>query len=307
MSRLDALLQKHPATGRAYDYLYQLHISFLCRHFPVEACRRLYRDHVGKDLNLEDPKDFNEKLQWMKLYGRHPLQAACADKQGMKEYVAGQGLGHLLPRTLGLYGRVEDIPWRDLPDQFVLKCTHGCGFNLICRDKGRLDLRASTRKLRKWMRIDYGVVAAEFHYSAIRPRILCEEYLADGTGLRPTDYKVYCFAGKPHCILACTAREESGLARFDFYDPDWRELPYIQSGFSSGRTHPRPEALSGMLAACETLAGPFPFVRMDFYDIGGRAVLGEMTFTPMGGMETGLTPLALETLGRLLELPDRIP
>ena len=131
VSRLDAFMQKHRATGQAYDYLYQLHIAFLCRCFPAAACRRLYRDHLGKDLDLDDPKDFNEKLQWLKLYGRHPLQAACADKQGMKDYAAGRGLGHLPPRTLGVYDGVRDIPWSDLPDRFVLKCTHGCGFNLI--------------------------------------------------------------------------------------------------------------------------------------------------------------------------------
>lgn len=305
MSLLDALLQKHPVTGRAYDYLYQLHFAYLCRHRPVEACRRLYRDRMGREPDLDDPKDFYEKLQWLKLHAQHPLQAGCADKQGMKEYAAAHGLAHLLPRTLGIYGTVGEIPWRDLPDQFVLKCTHGCGFNLICRDRDRLDPRAAARKLGKWLRTDYSRVAAEFHYADIPPRILCEEYLSDGSGLRPTDYKVYCFGGKPHCILVCTDRNETGSARFDFYDISWRKLPYFQAHLGSGREIPRPAGLSGMLAASEILARPFPFVRMDFYDIGGREVLGEMTFTPMGGVETGLTGLALETLGGLLELPAR--
>ncbi|WP_306591695.1 ATP-grasp fold amidoligase family protein [Geothrix sp. 21YS21S-4] len=272
------------------------------------ASRSIYRDRMGKDLDLGAPRNFNEKLQWLKLYWRHPLVPVCADKARMKGYAADRGFPHLVPQTLGVYGDVRDIPWAELPDRFVLKCTHGCGFNILCPDKSRLDVAEAARKLRRWLKTDYSLVAAELHYAEIPPRILCEEYLTDGSGPRPIDYKVYCFGGKPHCILACADRGEAGEARFDFYDAGWTaRLPYCDPSISLGRDLPAPASLPEMLAACEALAQPFPFVRMDFYDIGGRARLGEMTFTPMGCAETGYTEQALDALGRLLELPAKRP
>ena len=306
MSILSELAEKHPLTDRFYDRIYMARLAFLCRFFPLAATRYLYRKYLGKELNLEAPQDFNEKLLWLKHYWQHPLVETCADKYEMRGYVENLGYGHLLPRLIGVYDDPREIDWDALPDRFVLKCNHGCGFNILCPDKRDLDTGEATARLKRWMKTDYSVIAAEFHYARMKPRILCEEFLDDQSGVRPTDYKVYCFDGKAHCILACTSRDLAGHAKFDFYDRDWtRKLEYSQSSLRADRVIPRPDALPAMIEASEALSKPFPFVRMDFYNINNQAVLGEMTFTPMGCMETGYTDLGQEALGALVRLPAR--
>lgn len=265
--------------------------------------RARYRLAWGRWPDFRNPTTFDEKLLWLNLYWRHPLKTECGDKYTMRQYVEQHGLGHLLPKLHAVYGAVDEIDFDALPFPCVLKCSHGCKCNVFCRSRETLDVKAARRDLRRWMRTDFSRILGELHYGAMQPRILCEEFLDDGTGQLPLDYKVYCFGGKPYCVLCCTEREPNGKATFRFFDLEWKPLSLYRVESAAVRKIPRPITLPDMLAAAATLAAPFPFVRVDFYSIGDRPVLGELTFTPDGCIDRDLTDEAQQTLGSLLMLP----
>lgn len=274
---------------------------------PVLLAKYRFKARTGRRLNLENPQSFDEKLLWLMLYWKNPLKTRCADKYTMRSYVEEHGLGHLLPELLGIYENSTEIDFDELPERFVLKCTHGWGTNVICRSKAELNLEETKRKLDAWIKTDWSKVAGEIHYGLIKPRIICEGYLDDLANDVPCDYKVYCFDGKAHCTMACTERGLDRHAKFDFYDREWKnKLPYSKSSLHTDRNITKPKAYEEMIDAAELLSKPFPFVRMDFYNINGKAVIGEMTFTPAGCIDTGYTELAQHILGEMIKLPEKL-
>lgn len=288
-----------------YEALYQ---ASLIRFSPVLFVKYRYKKIYGKSIRLRNPETFDEKLLWLLLYWRHPLKTECGDKYTMRLYLEQKGWGHLLPELLGVYESSNDIDYDTLPHKFVLKCTHGCGYNIICTNKDEFDKYDAKTKLDKWMKIDYSKVAGEIHYNSMRHRIICEQFLDDLACDLPVDYKVYCFDGKVHCTLSVHERKlDVHHALFDFYDREWKtKLSYSRSSLLADRKIPKPVAYDEMLEAAENLSKPFPFVRMDFYAIKGKAILGEMTFTPSGCIDKGYTDLGQTTLGNLLKLPQKI-
>jgi len=238
------------------------------------------------------------------LYHRNPLATRCADKYAVRSYVEELGLGSLLPRQYGVYERVDEIDFSKLPQQHVLKCTHGCGFNIICADKDKLDVRDAKRKLKKWLNVDFSKVKGEVHYAGIKPRIVCQEYLSESENELPSDYKIYCFNGMPHCTMACTERMPNGPAKYDFYDLEWKnKLPYSRTSLLANRTIAKPKGYEEMIAAAAKLSRPFLFVRIDFYSIKGKPVFGEMTLTPSGCVDKNYTDIAQMEMGALIKLP----
>ena len=265
-----------------------------------------YLRSTGRWFRAGSARTFDEKLLWMMLYWRHPLKSRCADKYAVRSYVEEAGLGHLLAPLVGVYDSAAEIDFGALPDRFVLKTTHASQLNIICGDKSRLDPVDARRKLDAWLATDISWLAGELHYASIPPRIVCEAYLEDAPGKRLNDYKIYCFHGTPHCTMACTDRTDAG-ANYNVYDVEWRrKLPYFKSSEGSDRRIEKPPAYEEMLGAAAVLAKPFPFVRADFYSVGGRAVFGELTFTPHGCIDTDMTGEAQRTMGRLLTLPEKL-
>jgi len=283
--------------------------SALLRLSPVLFAKRRYRLMVGRALDLDHPRTFDEKLLWLMLYWRHPLKSTCGDKYSMRAYVAGHGWERILPTLAGVYERSGDIDFDALPEKFVLKCTHGWGFNIICKNKAALDRDEVRRRLDAWMAADMSTYFGELHYASMQHRIICEHYLDDLSGEEPIDYKLYCFGGKVHCTLVCQQRSvRHGHPLFDFYDRTWTsKLPYSRTNSMADRSVPQPRSYDEMVAAAEELSKPFPFVRMDFYDIQGRAVLGEMTFTPNACIDPDYPDDAQRVLGSLIVLPERFP
>lgn len=278
--------------------LYNLSPGLLTKH--------RYRRLKGRWPNLKNPQSFDEKLIWLNLYWRHPLKARCGDKFTMRSYVTDRGLEHLLPNLLGVYESVDKINFNTFPQRFVLKCTHGCGFNIVCKDKSILDIAETKRTLSKWMKVDFSKIYGELHYTEMKPRIICENYLEELGSDLPSDYKIFCFYGKVYCTMACTGRSLNGRANYDIYDRDWTtKLSYSKTSLLANRNIPKPEAYEEMIAAAEVLSKPFPFVRMDFYSIKGKAVIGEMTFTPDGCIDVNLTDLAQRILGELVKIPEK--
>ena len=178
----------------------------------------------------------------------------------------------------------------------------------MCLDKDSFDEAVARRQLGVWLRMDFAEQCGEIHYSGITPRIVCEEYLGDADGNFPRDYKMHCFHGHVRFTMVCSGRGLDGRARqYDYYDRAWeKKLPYSKSGIHLEREIAEPERYAAMVDAAEALSGPFPYVRMDFFCVGGRAVLGEMTFTPAACTDSGYTD-EVQKLGALITLPAPFP
>lgn len=279
-------------------------ISYLTYVSPMLVSKIRYRESLRRKLDLKNPQEFNEKLMWLKLnkYDRNPLVIQCADKVRVRKYVEYCGCKEILIECLGIYKNVEEILWDELPRQFVLKCNHGAGYNIICEDKNKLNQREAKKKLSKWLKQDYSRFCAEMQYHYIKPLIICERYLKPVDGFLPDDYKVYCFQGRAECIMVCKERE-TGTNKYYFFDREWNWLKWnvgVLEG--AGNNIERPECLEQLLLYAEKLSKEFPFVRVDFYVLNERIYFGEMTFTPCGCADSGYTKLGNQELSRRLKL-----
>lgn len=270
---------------------------------PSFSSKLLFKLSTGNKLNLKNPKTFNEKLMWLKLYGDNELVVKCADKYEIREYVESLGYKNLLPKLYGIYTNIEDIEWETFPKKFAIKCTHGCGFNIICDDKAKLNINESNNKLKRWMKTRYVFEALESQYDKMVPRIICEEYIETDRGLLPNDYKIYCFNGEPKLTLVCTEREKE--VKMKFMDLMWNEIDIGNPEFLSNEYPKRPECYDEMITIAKKLSKPFPFVRVDFYDLNGKPILGEMTFTPAGCAARYYNENGLKMLGNMIQLPKR--
>jgi hypothetical protein len=244
--------------------------------------KRQYWYHFGRKLDLSEPRSFNEKLQWIKLYDRKPEYTSYVDKYAVRKHIAKTiGEEYLIP-LLGVYDRVEDIDWGALPNQFVLKCTHGSGFNIICADKTKLDIEASKRKLRKWMKQNLFWYGREWAYKNVKPRIVCEKFMVDESGKELKDYKIFCFGGEPKLI-------EVDYNRFinhkqSLYDTQWNYIHASMHYHSDPKIQIRkPEKLEEMLKLARILAKEFYQLRVDLYYVNGRIYFGEMTLYDTSG------------------------
>jgi len=239
---------------------------------------------------------------WLKLYYYNPLITRCTDKYLVREFIQDMGVNNILNELYGVYISVEEINFEELPNQFVLKATHGCGYNIICRDKTNLDIEKSKEKLNAWMDSVYGLKSGEWHYSEITPKIICEKYLKHfDSSSSVLDYKIHCFNGKPFCFVIGYDRTEKS-AKFSSYDLQWQRLDFLKE---EGDNIPIPKNLDIMIEVATVLSKPFPYVRVDLYEIEGRLYFGELTFTPMGGMQTPYKDKTLDLMGEQLILPKK--
>lgn len=235
----------------------------------------IYRAETGKRLDLKHPKTYNEKLQWLKLHDRKPEYPRYVDKYEVRKHIADRiGEDYLIP-LIGLFESVEEIPWEELPNSFVLKCTHGSGSNIICPDKRNLDIENAKKKLRKWMNHSWYWFGREWPYKHIKPRIICEEYISD-KDITPDDYKVLCFNGKARLIEVHIDRH--GDHRQDIYDTEWRKTDILWGFPNSDSAVNKPSQFEKMIAFSERLAEGIIHLRVDWYSVYERLYFSEMTF-----------------------------
>lgn len=274
--------------------------KYLYKISPELKVKLDYKLSTGKKLNLKNPTDFNEKLQWLNLYDNNPLRIECADKYGVREYLIKKGLDKYLPNLLGVYDKVDEINFESLPQKFVLKCTHGCGFNIICKDKSELNIEDAKSKLNKWLHTDFGAEAGEIQYSKIKPKIICEEFLDALDTDVPIDYKIHCFNGKPKFVLACVDRYKD--LSLLFYDFEWNRLEYQSKSYYSEKKATKPKNLNEMIDISKKIAKDFKFVRVDFFEIEGKVYIGELTFTPNAGRIKYINDETLIEVGNMLKI-----
>ncbi len=265
--------------------------------------RERYYERLNKIPDLVNPSTFNEKLQWLKLYNRNPEYIQMVDKYEVKEYIAQIiGKEYIIP-TLGVWDKVEDINFDELPNQFVIKCTHNSGGLVICRDKSKLDSKKIKEKIEKSLRRNYYYAGREWPYKNVKKRIIVEKYMEDKYGNDLKDYKLFCFNGEAKYILVCSNRQGS-FKNTDFFDINWKLMPFTRENHTNNPNGiDRPKNLEKMVEIANKLSKDIPFVRVDLYEINDKVYFGELTFFPSSGFE-GFNPKEWDKkLGDMLELP----
>ncbi|MBR2343770.1 MAG: glycosyltransferase [Clostridia bacterium] len=267
--------------------------NMLYRISPKAALSLLYRLKCKSKLNWDNPGTYLEKLNWMKLYYRNELMPICADKYLAREYIEDRGFGEYLPRLLWSGFDPAEIPFDTLPQSFVIKSTTGSGNNIICKDKTELNKEKTVKKLKGWLKEKYLPCYGEWHYEKIKPRIIIEEYISDGKNFVPVDYKLFCFNGLDGGDVGCIAVDLGRYVdhRRNIYDADFKYLNYVSFNFKRDEEAniECPETYLEMRRIAHELAKPFPHVRVDFFVIGKRFYIGELTFFNGAGFDM-ITP-----------------
>lgn len=248
---------------------------------PDEIMLRLqYRIHEGRKLNLKDPNRFSEKIQWYKLYYKDPVMKQCVDKYDVRKYIADLGYEHLLNTCYGIYNKFDDIDFDKLPSKFVIKDTLGGGGNsvIIVKDKSKIDFTALKTKLDAWVSVSGKSVGREWVYEN-KHRIIIEKYIETDDKYGLIDYKFFCFNGVPRFCYIVGERQLSGSAKFVLTDENYNILPVVKVGKKALNTlPPKPVNFDKMKELASILSERFPEVRVDFYNIDGRIIFGELTF-----------------------------
>lgn len=258
---------------------------------------------MNKKMNIENPKTFNEKLQWLKLYDRNPEYTKMVDKYEAKKYVSEIiGDEYIIP-TLGIYNNFDEIDFEKLPNQFVMKCTHNSGGNIICKDKGQFDYKFARKWMGNCLKRNYYNYNKEWVYKNIKPRIIVEKYMQDRGEDELKDYKLMCFNGKVKCSFVCSDRYNNKGLKVDFFDINWNKMPFERKYPNSTQKIQKPINYELMIEFAEKLSRNIPFLRVDFYEINGKIYFGELTFFPGSGFEEFRPEKYDRILGDMLELP----
>ena len=248
------------------------------RKETVQPGLQRYIERHG-DAFMRNPRTLQEKIAHIKLFGITKLMTRCADKLEMKAY-AKEVLGEdISVPTIMSWDDPDEIDFDMLPSKFALKCNHGCHYNIIVDGKSKFDKADAIKKLKAWLAVDYGYTHGEMQYTRINRKCFAEKYVGDGE--QTTDYKFVCFNGKP---TYCQVIKYRGTKRqhLNWYDMDWRFVDISRTDFRSNKNDldEKPASFEKMKEYAKRLSEPFDFVRVDFFDLNGRAYLGELTFTP---------------------------
>lgn len=259
--------------------------SLLSRLLPDELYLKIqYRRTVGKKLNLDNPTTFNEKIQWLKLHDRKDIYTTMVDKYTAKKYVADIiGDEYIIP-TFGVYNKFEEINFDELPEQFVIKCTHDSGGLVVVDDKNKLDINVARTKINTSLRRNFYYSGREWPYKNVKPRIIVEKYMHDSSANELRDYKFFCFNGLVKCFKIDFNRFVKHQA--NYYDTNGNLLKFgeIVCPPDFKKKLDMPINLSQMVKLAEKLAKGFPFLRVDFYEVNEKIFFGELTFYPASGM-----------------------
>lgn len=264
--------------------------------FDKRYAKNRYFKTFGKTLNLDNPKTFNEKIQWLKLYRRDELQTLLCDKYLVRDYLKSIIGDKYLNQLYGVYENADQIDYESLPTRFVLKCNHGSGWNILCKDKSELNNSDTNKQLNHWLNQNYYHLGKEWCYKNIKPLIIAEEYLGDNLD----DYKIFCFNGKAKYIQIDKDRFTNHTRCF--YDLSWIKQPFTTQYPIYKEKVKKPPLLSEMISIAEELAGDLEFARIDLYQIKKSIRFGEITLYHGNGFEKFVPEKYDLVLGHQLKL-----
>ena len=273
----------------------------------VTYLKLVYYLRTGKHLDLDHPKTFNEKIQWLKLHNTSDECTRSVDKYEVRQLIAEKiGEGYLIP-MLGCWKSFDEIDFDKFPDQFVLKCTHDSGSVVICRNKSTFNKEVAKAKLEAAMKHNFFWTGREYPYKNVKPRIICEQFMKDSKSDDLVDYKFFCFGGQPKVLFYASERftSKDKVAKFDFYDMGLNHMPIKSAGHENSVNPPAvsPELFTKMKELCCVLSAGYPHVRIDFYVINDKIYFGEITFHHDGGF-VQLEPEEWNTtFGEWIKLP----
>ena len=309
----------HPTLSKSGRILFAPIIKFceyLGKHHPTLLVQLRYFAVYKKFANLKHPKDLNEKILHTKLYTDTTSWLDLVDKFKVRKYIEERGLADILVELYGVWYSAEDFvkSFSDLPNSFILKANNGegKGTNLVIKDKNQHPIEEMAAKVKEWLsRKNIGALVAEPQYDAIKPCVVAEQLLPMDPGHHSlTDYKIWCFEGKPFFIWVCNDRNEEGnSAHVLTYDTDWNPHPeysVFTSDYLQGEPIPKPKNLDRMLAIAEKLSSGFPELRVDLYNVQGKVYFGELTFTSQGGINSFYTQEFLNLAGSLFDV-EKLP
>lgn len=292
--------------------IYKLRRFFLrhlrkVRFLPSKLYVKIHYEYFsGNHLDLNNPKDFTEKIAWYKVFYRPKSLNQLVDKFAVRAFVEEKIGSQFLNTFYGVFDDVNEIKFDELPEKFVIKATHTSGHNLIVRDKNKLNLDKTKKLLKKWLKINqYYRIGQEWAYKDVKPRIIIEKYLEQIDQKSLTDFKFYCFDGKAKFIDIHTDREDEH--KQGSFDLNFERLPFGVSRFKQIYESPeKPVNLKEMIECAEVLSEKLPFVRVDFYAIDGKTIFGEMTFYPSDGRKKFYPEKYNRIIGDYFTLPKII-
>lgn len=289
--------------------LYRWGIRCINKLFPEYLARKRFKMYFSRELNLDNPKDLNEKITWLSLYSDTSVWTKLADKYAVRQYVEECGLANILVEFYGKWEDANDIQWDSLPNSFVIKTNNGSGTVMIVKDKSSLNVPKVVKTINKWLKTPVGLETTEFHYTRMSPCIIIEELLdsnkQDTVSSSLIDYKFWCTNGQVNYIW-CTRNRNKISVEAEVYDRNWTVHPeksvYTSHILKMAEKIPRPHCLDEMITIAEKLAEGFPVVRVDLYLVGGKIYFGEMTFTSLGGTMNYFTGDFLYELGDSVDI-----
>ncbi|GHV80792.1 hypothetical protein AGMMS49944_25830 [Spirochaetia bacterium] len=288
------------------NFCFKVYFYYLGTYNPKKLAAILYKNNFKKILNLENPIDFNEKIIWLQFFSDTSMWPLLADKYRVREYVKSKGFEQYLNEIYAVYDTEKDIDINELPNSFVLKMNNGCGDRLIIKNKSEYTnekIKKYFKKHKKW-----GIYSAEPHYLHIKPCIIAEKLLIDKNSNSDflIDYRFFCFDGEP---LYVRVDAEYGEIKLAFYDIEWNRLDVLPNHYSNHvydrNDIKKPISFDIMTKMAKALTIGFPLLRVDFYEINGNPIFGEITCSPGGG-GNHFNQEFLDQLGSLVKLPPKI-
>lgn len=274
---------------------------------PQELASFLYKRRFGRDINWNNPQEWNEKLRWLSFYTDTTLWTQLADKYNARKYVIEKGYGNILVKLYGVWSDANLINFDELPNSFVIKTNHGCGEVVVVKNKKNIDTEKLRKLMAKYLETPFGYETAEPHYLKIKPRIIAEELLSSDSTFSSSivDYKFYCFNGEPViCGVFLNRDSKTHETTSVFFDMNWKQHPEWNNSKKKEYTKQIPQPLNFelMKKACSDLCKSMPFCRLDFYESGGNLYFGEFTFTPASCTGGSLNPSIFYELGNKITI-----
>jgi TupA-like ATPgrasp len=289
--KIRSISNSNKSIKKIYLMLNQIKVTALAKLSDEKFAKIKYKENTGKSLNLDNPITFNEKLWWLKINNRDPLLTICSDKVKVRDYVKECGLEHLLIKNYGVYNKAEDIEFDKLPDKVFLKCNHVSGINMIYDRNNEFNMKAFIDKFNSALTKNYYLQSREWNYKDIKPKIVAEEIIVDSKNNSLIDYRFLCFDGVVKMVFvdietAAHDGSHNPYAKRNVYDRNFNYLDIkVSREKFSDELIDKPDNFEKMVEYAEILSNPFPFCRVDLYNIDGDIFFGEITFYPGGATQ----------------------